>query len=744
MGLFERFPYTNFHDLNLTWILNELKTLEHTINEFVSINALKYADPIQWNITTQYEKNTIVIDPLTGTAYISVQPVPSGVALTNTDYWTVVFDLGSFVVKAAKNFCSKYEEATTLTATFPSSVNDWLIWGDTLYYALVNITAGDSYVVDSNIKQFTVEDVVGHIQDLNTTDKSNLVAAINEVLQTLADTAGDLDSLNTTDKSNLVAAINEVLSATITNQLWISPEMYGAIGDGVTDDSAALQNMFDAARDDNKSVLLTPGKTYLFKNVVVHSNTYVEGAGATLLKDASDSHGLLLTNSATEAETAYTGNSNIYLHDIIFDGNNFDQQTDALLSLMHNSNIVIDSCSFKNYHNNHMIELNSSKNVYLVNCKVSDNLATGALVNDITRCAINIDYATSSGYPGMNVGSYDNTPCDNIFVDGCNFDQVMCAVDSHGAYYDNGFLRHSNIHVNNIKVDNSKSVINLRLCQRVWISDIKATNISMDGSSPWGIAIRGSFFVYLDSISFMYCGNANTAYPVYIADDTVDGHTQRAVAITIRNYCDISEDFYNTVYIKECTGLKMQTVDIYKTRATDAMNIDTNCYDTAITNLSLRGNANNNAIAVGAGSTIIIEGFVTQNFNSLFSAAGIIYATNGRVNTKTWSTSGSGDIIPQNVREFTELFNSPIMAGHRSVGSVAAGATSVLTMTPTSMTGSNAEIVATFESSSTDSPDVSVSVQNKTASSFDLVITNHGSAAVSGRIDWIMMNPQLY
>ena len=181
MGLFERFPYTNFHDLNLDWILNEIRTMEKTFNDFVSINALKYADPIQWNIVQQYEKNTIVIDPLTGTAYISVQPVPSGIALTNPDYWTVVFDLGSFVVRAAKNFTTRYEEETTLTATFPSSVNDWLIWGDTLYYALVNITAGDQYVIDSNIKRFTVEEVVGHIQDLNTTDKSNLVAAINEV-----------------------------------------------------------------------------------------------------------------------------------------------------------------------------------------------------------------------------------------------------------------------------------------------------------------------------------------------------------------------------------------------------------------------------------------------------------------------------------------------------------------------------------------------------------------------------------
>ena len=281
MGLFERFPYTNFHDLNLTWILNELKTLEHTINEFVSINALKYADPIQWNIVTQYEKNTIVIDPLTGSAYISVQPVPSGVALTNTDYWTVVFDLGSFVVKAAKNFCSRYEDATTLTATFPSSVNDWIIWGDTLYYALVNITAGDSYVVDSNIKQFTVEDVVGHIQDLNTTDKSNLVAAVNELVQALIDEAtrvdgitGDLDNLTTTDKSNLVAAINEVVTAIVAlrgDLYYVTPEMFGAIGDGITNDTAAFQY----AVDTGKTIVLMGD--YLIDQVTTLGNITIIG-----------------------------------------------------------------------------------------------------------------------------------------------------------------------------------------------------------------------------------------------------------------------------------------------------------------------------------------------------------------------------------------------------------------------------------------------------------------------------------
>ena len=215
MGLFDHFPYTNFHELNLDWMLNALRELEHTINDFVAINALKYADPIQWNITTQYEKNTIVIDPQTGTAYISVQPVPAGVSLTNTDYWTVVFDLSTFVVKAAKNLAVKYENETTTTATFNSNIGDWLVWSDTLYIALTNITAGDSYVIDSNIKHFTIEDIVGHLTDLDTTDKTNIVAAINEVVytfNTLYSNVGDLATLSTTDQSSIVNAINEIVT----------------------------------------------------------------------------------------------------------------------------------------------------------------------------------------------------------------------------------------------------------------------------------------------------------------------------------------------------------------------------------------------------------------------------------------------------------------------------------------------------------------------------------------------------
>lgn len=96
---FENLPYVNFHELNADWILNKIRDQDERINNFINLSTVKYADPIQWNIATQYEANTIVIDPETGTAYISTQPVPSGVNLDNDEYWNTVFDLSQLVTE---------------------------------------------------------------------------------------------------------------------------------------------------------------------------------------------------------------------------------------------------------------------------------------------------------------------------------------------------------------------------------------------------------------------------------------------------------------------------------------------------------------------------------------------------------------------------------------------------------------------------------------------------------------------
>ena len=299
---YTKYPYQNDEVLNLDWVLKTIENLVKEVANFVTLNTIKYADPIQWNITTQYEKNTLVIDPISGTAYLSTKPVPAGVGLSNTDYWTVVFTMD--IMSANKNITLR-DDANNPLATFESAKGDWLLSQGNLYIVLRQIDIGEAYVVDYNIERRTVEDflkeyitalknyvdtllgdlddlettnktnlvaainevlstisnIIGDLDELDTTDKTNLVAAINEVLSTISNITGDLDDLDTTDKTNLVAAINELMSDKLSNANIYNIVDYGALGDGLTDCSDAI----DAAIVDattNGGVVYIPAGNY--------------------------------------------------------------------------------------------------------------------------------------------------------------------------------------------------------------------------------------------------------------------------------------------------------------------------------------------------------------------------------------------------------------------------------------------------------------------------------------------------
>lgn len=90
-----RYPYSDTHELNLDWVISETKKTKNDMENFKAANEIKFSDPIQWDITKQYEKNIIVSDIGSRRSYISIQPVPAGVNITNKDYWMMI---GDFVV----------------------------------------------------------------------------------------------------------------------------------------------------------------------------------------------------------------------------------------------------------------------------------------------------------------------------------------------------------------------------------------------------------------------------------------------------------------------------------------------------------------------------------------------------------------------------------------------------------------------------------------------------------------------
>lgn len=156
---FNEYPYTDFHELNLSWVIRKIFELNENLKNFIKVNQIKYADPIQWNITKQYEANTIVVDDTTGIAYLSTKPVPSGVSITDTDFWTPVFNLTELFAMINQNLTDNIEAIGTTTATFESHKGDWILWNGGLYIVIQDdIVIGTQYVEDVNIRKTTVEE----------------------------------------------------------------------------------------------------------------------------------------------------------------------------------------------------------------------------------------------------------------------------------------------------------------------------------------------------------------------------------------------------------------------------------------------------------------------------------------------------------------------------------------------------------------------------------------------------------
>ena len=314
-------PYLNGHmyEYDLCWLVEKILSFESQLNQAIDLKTIHYADPIQWDITTQYAPNTVVVDPKTGTAYISKVAVPSGILLTNSNYWSVIFNYQDIYTKIMEGVA--FYNGQTDYATKTLLVND-LVWhGLDLYRVTRAIKEGGKLIPGTNMVQTSIESLLASYYGRDrTTQVLNDTLTVSEDLTVNAGdiavtsdnitikgttTNVDSDTFTFTDATrihgklpdsydryfdstdyynnnaifkNLFATNNTVLLSGIGKNV----KDFGATGDGITDDTQSFISAIDWCVSHNVPLLI-PSGTYNISDLQCKDGLYMSGVGTSTI-----------------------------------------------------------------------------------------------------------------------------------------------------------------------------------------------------------------------------------------------------------------------------------------------------------------------------------------------------------------------------------------------------------------------------------------------------------------------------
>lgn len=155
------------------------------MQQYIETSSISYADPIQWDITKQYPRNTVVVT-VNGDGYLSTQPVPIGIDIDNEDYWTKIGNFSELWGRV-KLAITPVDEKLKTIASAARSVND-LVWlNNDLYVITKAMDAGTRYIEGTNCKK---TDIGEQLNDLNTkvdNNKSSVDDSIEQINTKLED-----------------------------------------------------------------------------------------------------------------------------------------------------------------------------------------------------------------------------------------------------------------------------------------------------------------------------------------------------------------------------------------------------------------------------------------------------------------------------------------------------------------------------------------------------------------------------
>lgn len=262
------------------------------------------------------------------------------------------------------------------------------------------------------------------------------------------------------EQINAIGVITSELQDAVENRLYyVTPEEYGAVGDGVTDDTQAIQA---ALNDSLHYVKFYNNKTYLVTDTLrLPADIVIDLNDSTIISTVRHTFFNFDTDSTY---TGYNGRGNITIKNGIIIG--------CGMSFIHAENILLDNLQMLNALNDHTVEICACKNFNIRNCILS-GMAQQA--EGLAMEYINIDPCYHGNFPWLTEGSvtFDGTINEDITITNCHLFVPASGDYAHGAYgigiHSTGEVTenyHKNITVDNCIIEDFTEV-NIRLSDTI-------------------------------------------------------------------------------------------------------------------------------------------------------------------------------------------------------------------------------------------------------------------------------------
>ena len=230
---------------------------------------------------------------------------------------------------------------------------------------------------------------------------------------------------------------------------WVTPQDYGAVGDGVTDDTTAIQAAINAATTAGGTVFFPKGTYKVSLGISILSNVTLlgdEGESVIIVDQTLEQNGTMFTIGDTTAVTEST--ENVHINGLTFRGSETYGATEygiRIMEIWHTTNVSITDCLFQNNMNG-AIKLVQSSNIRIFGTRFEATdcgiIAQGnGPVNDVTIRGCHFTGVSShnsftnyySECISLFCGHANANPCERWRIENCIFEHKKTAAILIGA-----------------------------------------------------------------------------------------------------------------------------------------------------------------------------------------------------------------------------------------------------------------------------------------------------------------------